>query len=410
MDTLKLLYIANLRLPTEKAYGIQIVKMCESFAMQKRGLTLTDTRTNAEEKNEVELVTPYRMNHIKEDIFDFYAIKINFKFTRIWAPDFYFPGKLDRTSVLLKDFISGIILAFYGLVSKPDIIYSRDEWPLYFLSFFPTLTRKYGVVFEAHKFSSTKRFFYKRFKNKNLKVVVITGRLKEDFIKNGFKPENILVASDGVDLEEFDINLSKEEARAKVGLPVDIKIVMYTGHLFEWKGADVLLEAARNFQFSSANWQTNFQKKEDILFVFVGGMDYDIKKFEEKARGLENVLILGQKLHKEIPIYLKAADVLVLPNSAKEEMSRSYTSPLKLFEYMASGRPIIASGLPSIMEILNKENAVLVPPDDPVGLAGGIRAILDNSTLGEELSKKSSENVKQYTWGKRAQSIINFIG
>ena len=68
-------------------------------------------------------------------------------------------------------------------------------------------------------------------------MVVITKRLKEDFVKVGFKAENILVASDGVDLAEFNIDISQEEARNKVGLPLNKKIVMYAGHLFEWKGA-----------------------------------------------------------------------------------------------------------------------------------------------------------------------------
>ena len=84
---------------------------------------------------------------------------------------------------------------------------------------------------------------------------------------------------------------------------------------------------------------------------------------EKKAKGSENILVLGHKPHKTMPVFLKAADVLVLPNSAKEEISRSYTSPLKLFEYMASGRPIVASDLPSIREVLNENNSLLVSPD-----------------------------------------------
>ena len=91
-----LLYIANLRLPTEKAYGIQIAKMCEAFA-------------DPELKFKVALIYPKRNNpNIKENVFDYYSVKNNFEAKRVWAPDFYFSGKLDTISVLIKNFISAI--------------------------------------------------------------------------------------------------------------------------------------------------------------------------------------------------------------------------------------------------------------------------------------------------------------
>lgn len=371
----KLIYIANLRLPTEKAYGIQIAKMCEAFA----GFGF-----------DVELVAPYRISKIKGDFFDYYSIKKSFKFTKLFSPDIYLLGKLNLIALGVKNFISALILMFYVLGQKSDIIYSRDEFSLFLLSFF----RK-NLIYEAHRFSNSRGLFYRRFKNRNLKVVVITKRLKDDFIKIGFSPENILVAPDGVDLEEFDVGISKEEAQTRVDLPLDRKIVMYTGHLFEWKGAGVLLETARQCP--------------GLLFVFVGGTDHDVKQFKEKARGIDNVLILGHKPHKDVPVYLKAADVLVLPNSAKEEISRAHTSPLKLFEYMASKRPIVASSLPSIREVLNESNSILVKPDITEALAGGILRLLDNPDMTNQLAERAFQDVQEYSWQNRAKKILNFV-
>ena len=125
---------------------------------------------------------------------------------------------------------------------------------------------------------------------------------------------------------------------------------------------------------------------------------------------LARVLILGRKPYNQIPALLKAADILVLPNSSREEISNRYTSPLKLFEYMASGRPIVASSLPSITEILNYKNAFLVKPDDAYGLTEGIRKLLDDSLFGVELAKKGLEDVQSYTWQERSRKILNFIG
>ncbi|MDO8496467.1 MAG: glycosyltransferase, partial [bacterium] len=296
----KLLYIANLRLPTEKAYGIQIVKMCEAFSELGLG---------------VELVAPYRISKIKDDLFDYYGVRNIFIFKRIFSPDLYLPSKMNIIALGFKNLISALILSVYALIRRPDMVFSRDELPLFFLSFF-----RDRLVYEAHRFSNSRKIFYKRFINKKVKVVVITSQLKEDFLKLGFGLENILVAPDGVDLEKFNTEISQEEARLKIGLPLSKKIVVYNGHLFEWKGVYTLLETARLCP--------------NVLFVFVGGTLRDIEVFKKKAESMENVMILGHRPYKEMPIFLRSADVLVLPNSAKEEISRSYTSPLKLFEYM----------------------------------------------------------------------------
>lgn len=376
----KLLYLSNLRLPTEKAYGIQIAKMCEAFVSE--GLSVT-------------LVYPFRKNNIKENIFSYYSVKENFKIKKIWVPDFYWPRKLDGVAVGIKSFISAVILSFYALFVKADIIYSRDEMPLYFLSFF-----KSNLVFEAHRFSSKRKFFYRRFNKKGVKIVAISKAIKTDLVSLGYDPDKILIAHDGVDLEEFNIDISKEEARKKVGLPLDRRIVMYTGHLFKWKGADVLLEVAR--------FAGNIRIGQS-LFVFVGGMEYDIKKFREKSKGAENVLILGHRSHKEIPIFLKAADILVLPNSSKEEISSKYTSPLKLFEYMASGRPILASDILSIRAVLDDNNSYLFKADDPESMAKVLGLAIKNEEDAKIKANIALDKVKSFTWQKRANKINLFF-
>ena len=108
-------------------------------------------------------------------------------------------------------------------------------------------------------------------------------------------------------------------------------------------------------------------------------------------------------------MFLKTADVLVLPNSAKEAISALYTSPLKLFEYMASRKPIVASNLPSIREVLNEKNSILVRPDDAWALVGGIKKALEDIVLSGRISQAAFENAREYTWEKRAAKIIRFI-
>jgi len=119
-------------------------------------------------------------------------------------------------------------------------------------------------------------------------------------------------------------------------------------------------------------------------------------------------LLITQKPNKEIPFYLKAADVLVLPNKKGEDISEKYTSPLKMFEYMASKRPIVASDLPSIREILNDHNSIIMEPNDPQKLAEGIKEAL-NQDLSQKISQQAFSDVQSYTWEKRTKKILEFI-
>jgi len=121
-------------------------------------------------------------------------------------------------------------------------------------------------------------------------------------------------------------------------------------------------------------------------------------------------LLLVEKVsHDIIPYYLKSADVLVLPNKKGDVVSEYYTSPLKLFEYMASNVPIVASNLPSIKEILNDENSFLFEANNQDDLLKKINYSLNNEEESRIKASKSFEDAKKYTWSERAVSIINFI-
>ncbi|MCD6283897.1 glycosyltransferase family 4 protein [bacterium] len=386
----KIIYIANARMPTEKAHGIQIMKMCEAFSQQ--GI-------------KTELVVPWRFNKIKENSFDYYQIKRIFKIKKLPSLDLI-PLGLPKIGFWIQGFSFALSVFFYLLFKKTDIIYSRDPFSLLLLSFLNK-----NLVYEAHTFPSH-FFWYKYFFKKIKGLITITEKLKEEFIRYGMSSEKILVAPDGVDLTEFQVSESKEGCRRKLNLPINKKIVLYTGHLYQWKGAQILAKAVKFLG-------------EDILVIFVGGTKNDISRFKVENCKFKNILVIGQKPHSEIPFWLKAADILVLPNSGTEKISKYWTSPLKLFEYMASQKPIVASDLPSIREILYppliptfKEggnnrggigNAILVEPDNPKALAEGIEFVLKNPDLSAKISEQAYKDVKKYTWKKRAEKILNFL-
>ncbi|MFH1255403.1 MAG: glycosyltransferase family 4 protein [bacterium] len=377
---MKLIYIANMRTPTEKAHGIQIMKMCEAFV--KVG-------------NEIELFAARRFNHLKQDVFEYYGIERIFKIKNFFCLDLMPLEKFFGGLAFLIQSFSFFVSVFIRVIfKKADVVYIRDKFLL------PLCLFKNNIVFEAHDFPEN-YFLYSRFFRKTKKIIVITRKLKDLFIEKGVEEDKIFVSPDGTDIEKFDIQCDMTEARKKLRLPQDKKIIVYTGHLYQWKGADTLLQAAEKFK--------NINSGLEVLFVFVGGTEKDIADFEKKSENSNNIKIIGHRPHFEIPYWLKAANALVLPNSAKEKISKYWTSPLKLFEYMASGRPIVASDLPSLIEILNENNAILVKPDNSDDLAEGIFKALKGDELADKISRQAFNDVKNNTWLKRADNILKFI-
>ncbi len=206
-----------------------------------------------------------------------------------------------------------------------------------------------------------------------------------------------LVAHDAVDATLFDIPLTKREARDTLGLPGDKKLVLYAGSLETWKGGGTFYKAAMLLD-------------DSYLFLLVGGKENWVEHFRKSYPAHPRVVMLGQKDYEtELPYYLKAADVAVIPNTAKEEISRICTSPLKLFAYMASGTPIVASDVPALREVVDERSAIMVSPDDARALADGIRTLAEGSERGRALASRAREDVRAYSWGARARSILDFI-
>jgi glycosyltransferase involved in cell wall biosynthesis len=284
-------------------------------------------------------------------------------------------------------FLLGLFL--FGNFKKGECIYVRN--PFFFLLFTP---RKFKLYAEIHDIPERKWLFMRMLRKAD-GIIAITNALKGSLVDLGIASDIIAVIPDAVDITKFDIKISKEEARERLSLPRSGHIVLYTGHLYKWKGAEALAESTAYLP--------------DVKMIFLGGVVPEIDEFRKKYGHNPKIAILPFTKQSVIPLFLKAADVLVIPNSGKYEISRSFTSPLKLFEYMASGRPIVASDLPSIREILNEDNANFSLPDDPPSLANGIEGILADKNRSDALAKRAREDVEMYSWQKRAQAIKSFL-
>lgn len=368
---MKIYYVANNRLPDKRAYGVHISKMCEAFA--KNGVDLT-------------LVLPRRWNSVKEDLFSYYKVKKIFKIKKLPVFDLVFL-KIPFVFFAIETITFCISLFFYFLFKKEKaIIYTRGEMVLFLTKFLP---KRYSVFWETHIKPTNVKRYKNAFKNTKGLVVVNEYYQKELIEKYKLPKEKILLFPDGVDLEQFDIDISKEGSRRELNLPLDKKIIFYVGSDVEWKGLSVLKETS------------NFLPKE-YQVILVG----DIKKEEDKY---PNIIFAGQKPNYEIPFWLKASDLAILTGTVKSEISSFYTSPLKMFEYMASKTPIIAADLESFREILNEENAFFYDSSNPKDLAEKIIFTLNNYGIAEEKARNAFEKAKKYGWIKRAESIIKFM-
>ncbi len=372
---MKIIYISNTRIPTEKAHGYQISKMCESLAVNGA---------------EVELWLPSRKNNSKLDIFETYNLKTVFKTVYLRVPDFLSHGGsfqkafyIFQTALFL---ISVLLKNIHG-----SVVYTRNPEIVFLCAL-----RGERVIFEDHGWPNRRIWLYLFFVKRASLVVAITSCIKNKYEEN-CKDLAVIVAPDAVDLDHFTVQEEKMAIRERLMLPKDKKIVMYTGsfYLYAWKGIDVLLEASKSLP-------------DEYLVVLVGANEMEFNNLSKDTKS-SKVLIVTRKLHKEIPFYLKASDVLVLPNKKGDITSECYTSPLKLFEYMASGVPIVASKLPSIEEVLTDENSCLVEPNNAVELAKGIQRICTDRVYAEQISKEARVDVLRHTWLSRAEKILESL-
>jgi len=370
---MKIIYIANIRVPTEKAHGYQVVKVCENLATLGHG---------------VELWVPYRLNFIKENIFEFYKVKNNFKVRYIGRFDFFILENIIGSKIsFLMQSLSFLFLVWARNV-RNKVIYTRNPEIIWLL-------QKYNCTFfSAHNWPVKKEKFFKHLVKNSQGIVANSFGTREVFQEKGFS--KITVVPNGVDLEDFEFDNKDEifvtNSKNKI-------VVMYVGHLYHWKGVDTIVECAKNIS------------DEDFVFVIVGGVKEDVERHNKiiKHYQLENVILTGTQSHSLIPKYLKKADILLLPNLAVSEESIKYTSPIKMFEYMASGKPIIASKLPSIEEVLSENNATLISPGNYKSLIKELMKFKADPNLYKNKADVAKNDVLAYTWSNHAKKLMKFF-
>lgn len=211
----------------------------------------------------------------------------------------------------------------------------------------------------------------------------------------GVDARRLLVAHNGHDPSRFASEPPRRELRAELGLPLDRRIVVYTGHVNLTKGLDTVLRMARRLP--------------DVSFVLVGSEGTGV--IERLARLVSNVSVVPWKPFDVVTRYLMAADVLLQPPSRIPlKLVGNTVLPMKLFLYLAAGRPIVAPDLPDMRELLEHErNALLVPTGDDDAAVNALQRIFGAAGLAERLSAAARQTSRGLTWDARAERILSFL-
>lgn len=285
---------------------------------------------------------------------------------------------------------------------KADVIYSWFPQSAVFALF-----HKIPTVFEIHLqptgvFGPTWHRTFAKMRGRK-RLVAITHALV-DLVDRDFGmylPESdVVIAPNGVELERFASLPDPVTARHQTGLR-DAPTVMCTGHLYAGRGAELFLALARTLP--------------DAHFVWVGGRPVDIEFWRERAdkNKLFNVTFVGFIPNGSLPLYQASADILLMPysqsimGSSGTADSAAVASPMKMFEYMATGRAIASSYLPVLREVLNEKNAVFCKPDDISSWKYALERLLADENLRNQLGRQARQDAQGYTWVARAQRIMN---
>jgi len=267
------------------------------------------------------------------------------------------------------------------------------------------LWRGLPVILELHDRPSGRvgprlfREFIRHPGRKRLLVITeaLLERLKLDY--NWSPPQGVVqIAPNGTELERYADLPEPEEARRQLGLPQMLTVV-YSGSFYAGRGLDLLLQLARDFP--------------SVMFLWIGGRPQDIAVWTKRLAdmGLDNVLLTGFVENSRLPLFQAAGDVLLMPYEraiagSSGGNSAEICSPMKMFDYLACGRPILASDLPVLHEVLSEQNAVFCPPQDTTAWIKALGLLLTDENRRRRLGERAKAEAARYTWRGRAERAL----
>lgn len=236
--------------------------------------------------------------------------------------------------------------------------------------------------------------------------VVVSETLKMELLNRGIDGESILVNPNGVDPDVFYPQMSGSRIRQRLGLTTET-VLGFLGTFGKWHGAEVLAEA-----FLKLIQETPAMRGHVKLLLIGDGMTIrEVKQVLHDAQVNDEAIFTGSVFQAEAPSYLAACDILVSPHVPNPDGSAFFGSPTKLFEYMAMGKGIVASGLDQISDVLSHgATAWLVEPGNVDSLKDGLRMLIEDVSLRNRLGGAARERVvENHTWRQHTERILDAL-
>jgi glycosyltransferase involved in cell wall biosynthesis len=385
----RVLSLTDVRFPIERANGIQTMETAHALAGLGHAVTLgvrpDTTRPGRDPFAFYGLPRTDRLQFARAPVRGPYALRrLHFV---LWALARASRSRFDV--VLTRDL--GVAAALLRLPSwrRPPIVYESHGYAPVFAAtideLVPGATR--ATPTKLARLERRERTVWARAAG-----YISTTRVLADDLSGKWGPRpRMAIISNGVRLPES----RTLPPPASAGAPV----VAYAGHLYPWKGSDLVIRAIARVPGARA--------------LIVGGHpdESDWARVQHLARELgvlDRVTLTGFVASTEVAARLAAASIFVVPTVATP--SARYTSPLKLFEYMSLGRPIVATDLPSVREILADDvNGLIVPPDDPDAMASAILRLASHPDLADRLARRAFADVEAYSWRRRAERVAALL-
>jgi len=370
---MKIACITTSQIPSSTANSIQVMKVAQSLAQVGGAVCV---------------FTPGREPVIWDQLAEHYGLTTPFEVQ--WVPSLRLLKRYDFAFAALNRAREWGADLIYTWLIQEALLAAWEKMP---------------VVLELHDRPTGKLGprMYLTFLNHpgRKRTLVITGALQralERDYNHTFAPEEICVAPNGADMERYEDLGDAAMARHQLGLPQGPTVV-YSGHFYAGRGLDLLFALA--------------QRLPQVNFLWVGGRAEDVTRWQSKLNeaGVRNVLLTGFVENRRLPLYQAAGDVLLMPYErsiagSSGGNSVEICSPMKMFEYMAVGRAIIASDLPVLHEVLNGGNAVFCPPEDPEAWAATLSDLLDDHNRRGQLARQARSDILLYTWRARAKRAL----
>lgn len=400
-----IIFLTSARLPTEKAYGYQILKECETLAGAGASVQLISPALAPKQARAM-------MASESPDLHAYYQVRRVFGYVPVPVARWLDPFWTETSGLWAAAKIIAFALGIDTQVQKaadsiPAIMWTQDLLVAAML-LRGEAPRSWRLVYECHGVPMRSFRFLLRRLNRASAIVVTTRGIKDYLAASGVDIGRMIIAPNAVDLDRFHVGITRAECRQRLGLPLDRKIVGYIGKFRTYEMEKGIPELIR-----SMGVLVHSIDPPPILLCVGGPLDRVSSYLEiGAANGVAPELMRFEDFRprEEVPLWMKACDVCTIPSPGSVEFFAKYASPMKAFEYMAAGVPIVASDIPALAEILtNGLTAVLVAPTGPEALAGGILQILNDPTLGSALAARALAGVKGNSWEARAARIIEFV-